>query len=493
MIRRAFTLTEMMVAVAVLIVVIVAVSRIFATASQVTGLGTAASDILQETGAIERQLRDDLAKITPEGILGIRCVAVRNDLNVGAGRGLLNPALPADGWVRCDQIFFFANGVESIQTYRQGAGLNRRGQGTVSRVYYGHAFQLPQSHPAAPEGNDVMAFDPAVVPGNAMVPWYVGSRDIVRTRFAASAGASDYQTTGFSNEDVSQPPARRWVLARQPVVLVDDGGEPTVHLFASPAEGGIRTARTIDENVVINGRVDGAATQLNDIRRFLTVDPFTNAIRPWVASSGLDQRDVISSWMFYPRAERVAPSMHRVDQALTDHVLASACSSFIVDWTYPEGAVPGVQDTRDVGFRVGPSGTVYPGVQLDPALEQPWFGLDPDLNGNLPSYGPRGVARLTQWMLDNPQSAAGRPIFPAIIETVDNSDPIILYEAFFGFNREMALDLDGTPNVDLGYTPWPSAIRITMTVHDTDTRLESGRELQFVIELPARVRGTAER
>ncbi len=57
----------------------------------------------------------------------------------------------------------------------------------------------------------------------------------------------------------------------------------------------------------------------------------------------------------------------------------------------------------------------------------------------------------------------------------------------------MALDLDGTPNVDLGYTPWPSAIRITMTVHDTDTRLESGRELQFVIELPARVRGTAER
>jgi hypothetical protein len=187
--------------------------------------------------------------------------------------------------------------------------------------------------------------------------------------------------------------------------------------------------------------------------------------------------------------------MHRVDQALTDHVLASACSSFIVDWTYPEGTIPGVQDTKDVGFRVGPTGTVYPGVQLDPTLEQPWFGLDPGTStGNLTSYGPRGVSSLTRWMLDNPQSAAGSPIFPDIIEFLDDSNPtVILYEAFFGFNRETALDLSGVPNAALGFTPWPSAIRITMTLHDTDTRLESGRELQFVIELPSRVRGTAER
>ncbi len=41
-----------MVAVGLLLVVIVAVSRIFSTASKVASLGEAVNDILQETGAI---------------------------------------------------------------------------------------------------------------------------------------------------------------------------------------------------------------------------------------------------------------------------------------------------------------------------------------------------------------------------------------------------------------------------------------------------------
>ena len=77
--RRGFTLTELMIAVAILIVVIVATAKLFGTVSKVTGLGQASSDILQEAAAIERQIRNDFARLAPEGFFAIRSVAVPND------------------------------------------------------------------------------------------------------------------------------------------------------------------------------------------------------------------------------------------------------------------------------------------------------------------------------------------------------------------------------------------------------------------------------
>jgi hypothetical protein len=38
----------------------------------------------------------------------------------------------------------------------------------------------------------------------------------------------------------------------------------------------------------------------------------------------------------------------------------------------------------------------------------------------------------------------------------------------------------------LDYTPRPSALRITMTLHDPDRRIDGGREFTFVIDLPER-------
>ena len=78
---RAFTLVELMVAVGLLLVVIIAVSRIFSTASKVAGLGEAVNDILQETGAIERQIRTDISRIDYDGVLVIQCVAIKNNAN----------------------------------------------------------------------------------------------------------------------------------------------------------------------------------------------------------------------------------------------------------------------------------------------------------------------------------------------------------------------------------------------------------------------------
>ena len=75
--RRAFSLTELMVAVSVLVVVIFATGKIFSTVSQVTRTGMGAAEVLQTAAAIERQFREDIRRLSPmrtslKGAVGLR-------------------------------------------------------------------------------------------------------------------------------------------------------------------------------------------------------------------------------------------------------------------------------------------------------------------------------------------------------------------------------------------------------------------------------------
>ena len=485
---RGFTLVELMIAVAVLVVIIVATSKIFSTAGKVTSLGQATADVLQETTAIERQIRSDFERLAPNGVFAIRCVSIRNDINVPLGP-LLNPALPDAAMIRADQLLFFTNGLQSIQTFRQGSGSIHKGQATAARVYYGHAFQLPEASEVDTNPTDyVLAHDPDVE-DPPMTPWHLGPYDMVTTVFRQNLNGPpfDYDVDDAPGTiDATQPVAPQWLIARHAVLLADDGGDKVVFLNNN------RSAYTIADAVVRNGRVDAAATQLNDIRREITLDSFGGS-RPWFnpAFGEGDQRSVISNAvLFYPRAERVAPGMHRVDQALTNNVLASACSSFIVEWTYSNG----------VGFALNPLDppNPYEGVRITEGREQPWFGLDADLDGD--GILERGVHFYSDDASQGAWWDGAETILP--INTMPNNleqffvvkpDQLEVYEAFFGYNRDTPLDpTTGEPwdtaATGVGYTPWPSAIRITMVLHDPATKLEVGREVQFVINLPNRVR-----
>ncbi|MHC4428061.1 MAG: prepilin-type N-terminal cleavage/methylation domain-containing protein, partial [Planctomycetota bacterium] len=318
---RAFTLSEILVAVVILVVVIVATSKMFGTASKVTGVGQAGAAVLQEAAAIERQIRSDFERLSREGFLAIRCVAVPNDVNLNSGGALLNPALPPSAIIRADQLLFFAHGVQTIQTLGGAAGVNRKGQGTVSRIYYGPAFQLLDGlavddvDPTAPEAHDprLQAGDPL------LVPWYRGAHDMVRTVFEDVPSGADYTTSPGGSIDATQPSANRWLLARHAVVLAGDGGYPESYLEGIPG-GNTRTADGINHAVVLGGRVDAAASELNDIRTTV-IDADGDIV---LNDSWHEQRSVIAGVLFYPRAERIAPGTHRVDQALTNHVIAGA-------------------------------------------------------------------------------------------------------------------------------------------------------------------------
>jgi hypothetical protein len=486
---RAFTLTELMVAVVVLIVVIVGTSRIFGTASKVTGVGQAGAAVLQEAAAIERQIRADFERLSREGFFVIRCVAVPNDVNLPAGGGLLDPAQPADAYLRADQLLFFAHGAQTVQTLGGAAGAERKGQGAVGRVYYGPAFQLPEAGAVVdPGAGYVLARDPRLAAGDpVLAPWHHGTRDTVRTVFRDDpAGApADYTTTADGTIDATQPPARQWLLARHAVVLAGDGDSATSYLEGI-AGGGVRTAGRLDDAVVLSGRVDAAAWGLDDVRLHV-LDAGGTGLDPWRT-----QRDRIADLLFYPRAERVAPGTHRVDQALTNHVLAGACASFVIDWTYGRG----------VGAATAADGTRYLGF-WDPAAfpaaddEQPWFGFDAD--------GARGVQTYEQYWTGLAPAARPQTILPVNLEpavgglTTPQADDVagtgagvVVYEAIFGYNRDRPLDpLTDRPWVAdptsraVAYTPWPSALRFTMVLHDPETKLETGRRVEFVIDLPA--------
>jgi prepilin-type N-terminal cleavage/methylation domain-containing protein len=485
--RLGFTLTELVVTVAVLAVVIVAAGRMFHAVDNVVGVGLATADILQEAAAVERQIRGDFARLSREGFLAIRCVAVPNDVN-GPG-ALLDPALEPHAVIRADQLMFFTHGAHSIQTLRVGSGADRKAQGVATRVLYGHAFQVPAGPPverAEADDDVVWAIDPEVLADEPLVPWSTGPRRMQRVRFQRNATdlPGDYVIDGdHVVVDATQPRAGRWLLARQAVVLADDGGSPAVFLFRL-GRGGFRSTSSIGDDAIRNGRVDVAAGGLDDIRAAVVGaggGGGGGAPVPW-----LDQRSAIADLLFYPRAERVAPGPHRVDLALTSHVLAGACRSVVIDWTWSDG----------VGEAVNNAGGRFLGLRVDADGPQPWFGLDP---AGPPGRG-RGVRTLSQYVAGLASDERPQTIEPCQIEqlantlTTDAGRAIqragsIVYEAIFGYNQHLPLDPGtgapwaGGPDARVAYTPWPSALRITLNLRDPAARAVAGREVQFVLYL----------
>jgi len=497
--RRGFTLTELMVAVAVLIGVLLAVGKIFSTTSKVTSAGRAAADVLQELPAIESQLRADIAAMAAEGVLAIRCVAVPNDVN---GATLLNPNLEPDAIIRADQLVFLMNTVNSVQSYRLGAGVTHPGEGTIARVYYGHAYQLG----AAGRAMDFRPLALAADPYSAVYPWSNsaqsgGQVQLGWTRFEGDVGASDVFTTGGGAflVPIAQVDARKWLLSRQMVLMVDDdtgpidGNNKTVYL-GNAGSGGVLTARSLfltDPRLgftpqLYHGRMDASAMQLNELRQVIQYIS-TQTPRDWRSFAGATQDQygmIADQLLYYPRAERIAPSQNRIDQALTNHVLGNGCSSIRIDWTYADGT----------GFAYDGNGTLLPGVDMDPEIETRWFGMPALWNNNDLWDAERGVGTFANFenVVDDVET-----IFSQNVERIRRGfeGNVDIYEAVFGFNRDQSINTDpsdsqfGQPDSDLGYTPWPSAIRVTLTLHDSRTTMEGGREVQFVIDLPKRTSG----
>jgi hypothetical protein len=142
---------------------------------------------------------------------------------------------------------------------------------------------------------------------------------------------------------------------------------------------------------------------------------------------------------------------------------------------------------------------------------QPWFGLN-EAAVTMAQSQVRPASNSSNFLVngqyDALRGAIGLPLFAGELGT----DPVVcsaegainastnapiwttsaaqgskrVYHAVFGFNQEDPGQIDPLAFGRGPYTPLPSAIRITMRLHDPLGRLEGGRDYQFIVELPKR-------
>jgi hypothetical protein len=671
-------LIELLVSLSVLLVVIIATARIFCTTSKVAAIGEASADLQATATAVEKVIRGDIERIARDGVLAIQCVAVRNDVNRSTTypqAPLLDTTRAVTDFVRCDQLVFFGRGRESSQVYLGTRGgsrsdakyvVNMFPSGTLAitpeftsqefMVRIGHGVQFPtllldSNNPTLRPDAD---FFDTVAKGNPPVPWMWSPTPVMSSSYFDGAANTLKYMAG-------QPEARQWTLARQIVLLADDGintsQKPTAPNLTwfheveqtgigggfsggmsansatgiaqyGPSAGGSATPDSSATNFVIpqdnlfpnraltSSRVDIAATSIADFRALIeqgaTSAYFSKDFNfdstgrlPWsdregTTSSNLGYiRNRIYNALFgapivptgrtsnglwgYPRAEKVAPSMNRLDGMVAGPLLAGNCSSIQIDWTWstgtarfetPEGTpllaqLPAVQvrankavfDVPLAGLTTVPW-PVQPFLQLNstgslvllnPANSPvsitkndnsseasqtlglsrniPWFGLPDSM---FPIAQRSGVTRLAGPLItDVPSSIAGpayatpiRALTPsaasttvtftaasattdfetiaiatppidcariegtsAIVRPLSTLTEVYSYQAIFGPNgdqpfREVRVP-GGTERVLRNdYTPWPTALRFTITLHDPKLALAQGRVFQFVVDLP---------
>jgi prepilin-type N-terminal cleavage/methylation domain-containing protein len=249
--RRAFTLVELLVALTVLLVVIIATARIFGTTSKVAAIGEASADLQATATAVEKIIRGDIERIARDGVLAIQCVAVRNDVNrvsrtgspINVNAPLLDPTRAADEFIRCDQLVFFGRGHEASQVYlgtRGGAtseqaytvntypsgGLNITPEFTSYEfmVRIGPAVQFPTLLVDVNQPNFLPDPDTWGNPATPPVPWMWGALSTGNTSlrsayFNAGPNGSTYLPL--------TPEARGWPLSRQLVLMADDASRVT--------------------------------------------------------------------------------------------------------------------------------------------------------------------------------------------------------------------------------------------------------------------------
>lgn len=545
--RTAFTLTELLIAVGVLVVVVVAAARIFGAASKVSSVAEANADLLQTAAAIEAQIRADFANIPPNSFLVLQQVEVNQ-------RGVLQTLDPALGnaEIRADQVAFFSVGARPTQQFVGYDQLQAVGatvasawpqESAVARIYYGHGLLASTLQ----QGFGPLSYDGTNAP---VVPWVSGAVETQNWQTGAPQGGPTPRITA------ARPSL--WPLARIATLMTTDGllnqrfastgtNNATQRLFTGSGNLSVQlgplssvppTGATPFDPLWTSSRVDICKWQMDDLLTQTAYQyntsgipsslPFTRE-SPWEGpSTRLRMLQTLAPWAIratqanpanaetalanhfvgYPRVEKAALGSGRAEQMIAAPVLAANCSSFKVEWTYDDGV--GRSWFGPAGF--GPSGALTGdepiGMYIRPGAERPWFGLDDGTAAsavrplsNAPLFTSGGNLGGASW------GAVGRPIVVSdgttpITSSVEGAiNPALgapiwttsatqgsrrVYQAVFGMNQSDAAITSPFATNRGPYTPLPSALRITMRLHDPLGRIEGGREFQFIVNLPQR-------
>jgi Tfp pilus assembly protein PilE len=119
--------------------------------------------------------------------------------------------------------------------------------------------------------------------------------------------------------------------------------------------------------------------------------------------------------------------------------------------------------------------------------------LNPSTSKNIAAVAAGPTDLVTVAVAAPPIDAARIEGTRGLLRPMGASVPVYVYQATFGFNGDRAFTTIARNSADASlpsrvlrsdYTPWPTALRFTFTLHDPKLTMETGRAYQVIVELP---------
>lgn len=529
--RRAFTISELIVAVGVAVMLIMGIGRIFTTTRTTISTGQASAQLTQHGRTLERLLRQDFAGMIRNGQAYL---VIRNE-RLGRGPDVVGPfnrrrngvyLSPADeeagrdlGTVRLDQIVFFTSGDHASYQYRNlpFAGIIARNDSApVARVWWGHGLRDPTNL------RDGFGF----IKGSTGLAGYIA-------HFADERG--QFSLTG---PDTANKYAQDWVLARQPALLLTraaagadspgaNGTDRDLNFAPSPIEifnefdgdywrdtrffypppfQGTHPLRRFSPGYVDLIDMDLSTVMESVIEYGWRTNRFTGVREQWQdpleaihpgltrGGSGRDWRQDITQ--IEPPAGYVPDNGHRAQLSQINELWALQQRYRMMYSTgrlRVETALPSTERIRQMlthatllegcsNFEVAWS----TGAVNYPEGDLVWYDINNPANpyARHPNLTNQDVYEQTPddartWYLTEvlPPSSGLTDAFTTIpnVEPQNND----LYYAVFG--AFVPRDNDASRGEAW---PWPKLIRVRLTLHDSQGRIGGGREFEFIFNLP---------
>ncbi len=438
---KGFTLIEMLVAVIAVSLLTVGIVQVFRATTRTVAAGRKLSNILTYSNILERQLRDDIASMSRQGVLVIR------NSEVGGIQTFRGDTRTRNR--RIDELVFFAEG--KFTTAREPVNPSVNAEAAAARIYYGHGLrQEPttttfQTPPSLTDDNSAAPFFGSGV--NQFASDWILSRHV--TLLAPARTSVAYIEDPNNPGTYIEPPN-----ANLNDSAIQIGQQPAVpHIFRAVAEaidiGGAQSIRDADliggqKPNFESGLVDIAACSIADIRTYLlsAIDPNNVPNRPAPlrgvpeATVGGDAnrvntvlqnvkdklRDLFPADVSQNRRIRVEPAplnplgvgfsnpvdeaqreARRTDQRmLASHAFIPHCTSFIVEWSF--------------GTSISATSAAASRVPAEQWNQLRWYGLSRSVTG------PGGVATDVQPYLADYASGLPAALFFKTVKPVVSTD-----------------------------------------------------------------------
>ncbi|MCY2953404.1 MAG: prepilin-type N-terminal cleavage/methylation domain-containing protein [Planctomycetota bacterium] len=500
--RRGFTLVELMVSIAMVMVLIAGVYAVFDAATKTTGVGIAVGQFTRAVRSLEQVMHDDFSHAVSAGEMP--CIVIyseqvfayadRKDMDSDkgggpgtadlGGTGMETPLIPAiynTRSHRIDQLGFFVQNSDKPyvrQTGRPGSAplrlppeLLSQGSSREAWIWYG-LLKLPDN-------------------GNAFAD---------PGEFNANQNPNNY----FAND---------WCLGRVAMLLVPYIASPgnlgyipfnrTVLLSPLGSDSRVAGGRFIGES-----RFDVAETSIADFRSFIVENIAANNLTPVDMRTAFDYRfnckpQVRRSGNIAAMADEIALTVPFLERGVTQFIVEFAGDFMEQEWDVAKrgnksavgGRITAAQPDGEIDF-LARTNSITRQTTRQTVKEIRWYGMPRNVDLFDDAKGPvirgtrPGARTDANSMLDvvpvrdvYPEASDFEHFVDASGSNICGAQKTMNYAAAGAMPAGAKYVCTWTPQMlASGRGPW--MIRITMTITDPNGRLPEGQTVQYVFSLP---------